>query len=195
MLRSNVSSRSIDWDGLAPKATRGWWVALGVVLGCAVPRAAFCAERQWHLGAGAGISSASTPDSSGAAIGLYAAYGISELFDARISWVGARHDHGSDRDTTLIRGTLGVVYKLDVIEWVPYLGVCAGYYGLVGDSAAALENAPSLSRSGGLIGTLLGVDYAFSRGAAVGFELDYDRLLPEGRVIGAMLRAEYRWGF
>jgi hypothetical protein len=42
---------------------------------------------------------------------------------------------------------------------------------------------------------MAGVDYSFSRSFAVGVELSYDLLLPQGGVYGTLLRAEYRWGF
>ena len=77
----------------------------------------------------------------------------------------------------------------NVIEWVPYFGVRAGGYYFGSEPRAPY------SRRGGAIGGMAGFDYSFSRSFAVGTELSYDLLLPEGGVYGALVRAEYRWGF
>ncbi|HYO94696.1 MAG TPA: hypothetical protein VER33_09280 [Polyangiaceae bacterium] len=164
-------------------------VALGWLL---VPGAASAFERQWHVGGGAGLVSPASPYKSGGALALHAAHGVSDVFDVRLELRSSLHEAreaGQSRNT-LSQGALALVYKIDVIEWVPYIGVRAGYYYLFGTPPAA-----SLTRSGGMLGTLLGCDYAFSRSAAVGAELAYDTWLPEGSAVGMLLHAEYRWGW
>ena len=42
---------------------------------------------------------------------------------------------------------------------------------------------------------MCGLDYSFTRSAAIGVEVSDDFLLPHGEVFGALLHAEYRWGF
>jgi hypothetical protein len=158
-----------------------------------LPRGASAFERQWHVGAGLGVAVPSSAYAAGGGLALHGAYGISDVFDARLTLQSTRHvpDREDSGKTSLFLSlaTLGLAYKLDVIEWVPYFGVRAGGYYF---SSAPLG---PYSRQGGAIGGMAGCDYSFSRSAAVGVELSYDLLLPEGRVSGALLRAEYRWGF
>jgi hypothetical protein len=127
----------------------------------------------------------------GGAVALHGAYGLSDVFDARLTLASSLQDSKEDdtKHTVLSLATLGLAYKLDVIEWVPYFGVRAGGYFF---SSAPLG---PYSKQGGALGGMAGFDYSFSRSAAVGAELSYDHLLPEGGVYGALLRAEYRWGF
>lgn len=158
-------------------------------------------ERQWHLGAGLGVAAPASGYQLGGALGLHGAYGVSDVFDARVTLESSLHRQrqraateppieGDDSGlTSLSRASLGLAYKLDVIEWVPYFGVRAGGYYF---ASAPLK---PYSRGGGALGWMAGCDYSFSRNAALGVELSYDQLLPQGTVFGALLRAEYRWGF
>jgi hypothetical protein len=156
-----------------------------------IGREAGAFERQWHLGAGLGIAAPSSGYQLGGALGLHGAYGISDVFDARLMLESSLHglDGGDSSVTSLSRASLGLAYKLDVIEWVPYFGVRAGGYYFGSSPVAPYE------RGGGALGGMAGCDYSFSRSAAVGVELSYDQLLPEGTIFGGLLRAEYRWGF
>jgi hypothetical protein len=83
---------------------------------------------------------------------------------------------------------VGLAYKLDVLEWIPYFGVRAGYYRL-GSEPGPWE------RGGGALGGFVGLDYAISRSFAVGLEASVDRLLPYGAVSALGLRVEYRFGY
>ena len=156
-----------------------------------LPRTALAFERQWHLGAGAGATLPGKVYGVGPAVALHLAYGISDFFDARLSLAGSRHEAGSEAEQGTKFGlvTLGLAYKLDIIEWVPYVGFRAGGYYFT-NAAPALE-----ARGGGALGGMAGVDYSFSRSFAIGAELSYDALLPEGHVSGALLRSEVRWGY
>lgn len=161
------------------------------------PEQARAFEGQWHVGAGLGVLSPTSTYEMGGALALHGAYGISDVFDARLtlssSLVEPKESAGDGTNdsskVTLSLATLGLAYKLDVIEWVPYFGVRAGGY-LFGSSPLGVY-----SKGGGAIGGMAGFDYSFSRSFAVGAELSYDLLLPEGGVYGALARAEYRWGF
>lgn len=147
-------------------------------------------EQQWHLGIGGGVTVPSEEYRAGAAVSLYGAYGISDVFDVRLSATGALLHLSPDGGgrTSLSLGTLGLAYKLDVIEWVPYFGVRAGYY----EFGSAVGE---YSKRGAALGGMCGLDYSFSRSAAIGVEVSDDFLLPHGEVFGALLHAEYRWGF
>lgn len=187
MLRRLVMPPSRSWS-----KTRTLAGALAVFVGASItPARALAFEKQWHLGGGAGIVAPSSEYDVGGSVALHAAYGLSDMFDARFDLRSSLHDlsDGDDGRTTLWLGSLGVAYKLDVIEWVPYLGIRAGYYRF------GTQPAGDYQRHGGMLGTVLGLDYAFSRSAGVGVELEYDTLLPSGGAFGALLHAEYRWGF
>ncbi|MFZ5889959.1 MAG: hypothetical protein ACOY0T_02735 [Myxococcota bacterium] len=153
-------------------------------------RPAHAFEGLWHLGMGAGVSVPNDPYRAAAALSLHGAYGISDVFDVRLTATGSLLHLSPDggRQNSLSLGTLGIAYKLDIIEWIPYCGVRAGFFvfGKAPEGGAA--------RQGGALGGMCGIDYAFSRSAALGVELSRDFLLPEGHVFGALLHAEYRWG-
>ncbi|MGC4094316.1 MAG: hypothetical protein QM756_41685 [Polyangiaceae bacterium] len=148
-------------------------------------------EKQWHLGLGAGVSVPSTAYDAAASVSLHGAYGISDVFDARLTATSALLHPSSEKGerNSLSLVTLGLVYKLDVIEWVPYCGARAGAY-LFGSSPLA-----GFVRQGGSVGGMCGIDYSFTRSVAVGVEVAHDFLLPEGQLFSALLHAEYRWGF
>jgi hypothetical protein len=175
--------------------------AAGALLSAAAwlcPQQARAFEGQWHLGAGLGVMAPTSSYELGGALALHGAYGISDVFDARLTLASSLFKPKESDDAAATRSsdtlnlslaTLGLAYKLDVIEWVPYFGVRAGGYYFGSEPLAPY------SRRGGAIGGMAGFDYSFSRSFAVGTELSYDLLLPEGGVYGALVRAEYRWGF
>jgi opacity protein-like surface antigen len=147
-------------------------------------------EREWHLGAGLGVVAPSAPYRLGAAASVHAAYGVSDVFDARLSWTSSFPDQkGGVGRTSLSQGALGLAYKIDVIEWIPYAGVRAGFFHF-GSAPAG-----SFARTGASIGWMAGLDYAVTRSFGLGAEVSYDMFLAEGGASGALIRAEYRWGF
>jgi hypothetical protein len=165
--------------------------ALLAVAAISISGSASAFDGPWHAGIGGGVVAPSTGYRAGPALTLHAAYGLSDVFDARLNVTSSLHELGADhsRSATLSSGSLGLAYKVDVIEWVPYLGVRAGYFRFGGDLALPY------ARGGGLIGGMAGCDYSFNRDFAAGVEVGYDLLLPEGRTLSALLRAEYRWGY
>ena len=152
--------------------------------------AAGAVERQWHVGAGFGGTSFVDTYELGPSAGIHAAYGLSDMFDARFESTLSRH--GFSGDHHMYRHSLlgGLIYKLDVIEWVPYFGVLLGYSFLYGETAAGERGWLELALP-------LGLDYAFSPHAAVGVEVSSSLLLgDESNGTGTLLvHAEYRWGF
>lgn len=146
-------------------------------------------ERQWHLGGGLGATTFLDDYEPGPALSLHGAYGLSDMFDLRLSLVGSRNPFDGGAAFPL-SATGGVIYKVDIIEWVPYFGVQVGATTLLGDHlpgrAAWLE-----------VTTPLGIDYALSREFALGLELRTSILIGEDTSgSGAFLiRAEHRWGW
>src|SRR5688500_11665289 len=111
------------------------------------------------------------------------------MFDVRAEVRSSFHGKTSTTPAFGIHfGWLGLAYKLDVLEWIPYFGVRAGFY----EQNAQVAD---WARRGGTIGGFAGLDHAFSRSFAAGLETAVDRLLPAGATSSLALRAEYRWGY
>lgn len=168
---------------------------LGAVLATAfgvATSSAHAFERQWHLGAGAGISNGKGLEMS-PAVGVYAAYGLSDVFDARLELTARGYGLASELNPHQLSAMLGLVYKLDVLRWVPWGGVYVGYQGF----EAAPRQELLFKRHDAALGLGLGLDYAFSRSFGAGFTLRFDDALSnaEAATFDALLRAEYRWGW
>jgi hypothetical protein len=157
-------------------------------------------EREWHLGGGLGFAAANGYP-LGPAANLYAAYGISDVFDVRLELAGSRHvfqpvptsdgsPPGPARDPAwLYGGKVGLAYKLDVIQWIPYVALSAGYLRVTERVAPFTLGQPTLGLS-------LGLDYAVSRNFGLGVGGSYDYAFhPGAGYANAFLRAEYRFGF
>jgi Outer membrane protein beta-barrel domain len=170
--------------------------SLLTVLSSTRPASAF--ERQWHLGGGIGAAGfASGPAKIGPALGLHAAYGLSDMFDLRAELTGSRHvrDDGLG-NLELYSAAIGIAYKIDILEWVPYVGLFVGSYVWGGPGAYANTTA--------FIGvsSAVGLDYATSRSFALGIQARYHgglndlpNSLTDGSYYTALFRAEYRWGW
>jgi len=160
------------------------------------PASAF--ERQWHLGGGLGVASFAGGEANiGPALGVHGAYGLSDMFDLRGELTGSTHTLDDGRRLNLYSASIGLAYKIDVLEWIPYVGLLVGSYIFSGDGKPA-------NQSGGFIGvsTMLGIDYALSRSFGLGLQLRYHgglydppTSLTDGAYFTGLLRAEYRWGW
>jgi hypothetical protein len=159
---------------------------------------AWAIENEWHVGGGLGVAQPTSTYQLAPLLSLHAAYGVSDMFDVRLTFAGSMHQPDADaaaqgaEKTTLALGTVGLAYKFDVIEWVPYFGVRAGYFHFGPPPPA---NVKSYAVAGGEIGVMAGVDYSFSRAFALGVEFAYDALLPDGALTSGILHAEYRFGY
>jgi hypothetical protein len=144
-------------------------------------------EREWHLGGGLG-GAAANGYPLGPAANLYAAYGLSDVFDLRLELAASRH--GTTPDPAVLYGAkLALAYKIDVIQWIPYLAVAAGYLGVTERKAPFTLGQPT-------VGLLAGLDYAVTRNFGLGIAGSYDYAFhPGAGYANAFLRAEYRFGF
>ncbi|HEX6763947.1 MAG TPA: hypothetical protein VF103_00685 [Polyangiaceae bacterium] len=158
---------------------------LGAWLSSAGPALAF--ERQWHFGGGLGAAAPNGGYSLGPVLGLHAAYGISDVFDARLELQGSTHDLDG-LAVSFYGAKAGLAYKLDVIQWIPYAGVSAGEYAIVWNEGTLFRPC---------VGALVGLDYAFSRhfGMGVVGSGDYVFSDPQVTVFSGLFRAEYRFGW
>jgi len=168
-------------------------LGVGVSLGLlAEAGSAQAFEREWHLGGGAGISNGSGLKLS-PAVAAYLAYGLSDVFDVRVELTARGYHLGSEQDPNALSAMAGVVYKLDVLQWVPWAGVYAGYLGFLEQPRADLN----FKRHDLALGVGAGLDYAFSRKFGLGVTLRCDYALGRAstNTFDALLRAEYRWGW
>jgi hypothetical protein len=149
-------------------------------------------EREWHVGAALGASTGQGLELS-PALGAYAAYGLSDTFDARFEVTARGYHLMSDLDPNALSASVGVAYKLDVLRWVPWAGAYVGYLGFLEAPRPDL----AFTQHDATIGIGLGLDYAFSRQLGAGVTLRYDDALSraETSTFDALLRAEYRWGW
>lgn len=144
-------------------------------------------ERQWHVGGGFGVASESGGYDTGLVLGLHGAYGLSDVFDARLELQGSRNDLGG-LPVSLYLARAGLAYKLDVIQWIPYIGGSAGAFAVAWDGGGRVKPC-----AGGFVG----LDYAVSRHVGVGgfFALDYIFANPNLIVGTFLVRGEYRFGW
>jgi len=146
----------------------------------------------WRVGLGAGVVAPVEGYRAGLGVSAHGARALSDMFDLRLNVSVSQHStRGNDATVVspwLTHATMGVAYKLDVIEWVPYFGVRAG--------AQIWSDAPrgKNSRVGATLGIMAGVDYAFSRSFGAGVEVGWDVGLREGGARSAFAHAEYRFG-
>ncbi len=167
----------------------------GAVLVLTTPASAF--ERQWHIGGGAGIASfANGGTSSGPALGVHGAYGLSDVFDLKLDLLTSTHTIENDR-LRLLSGTAGIAYKMDILRWVPYFGVQFGYYHLGGS-----QRPGELPEREAGMSIDLGLDYAVKRNFGLGLQLRYHGFLNnpmsslgDAPLFTGLLRAEYRFGW
>jgi hypothetical protein len=182
----------------ASSRRRRWLAAFGGALSLVLyqlPALGF--EKQWHLGGGLGVANfTESATSVGPALEAYAAYGISDLFDVRTQMLVTRHTR-LDRSFAVVGLSGGLVYKLDVLSWIPYFGLELGYYHFSGGTFPGQvgEHEPGLSLD-------LGVDYLVTPSLGLGLELRYHQFLSnasvslgEGALLTGLLRAEYHWGW
>jgi hypothetical protein len=179
----------------------GVWLAVG-----AAASHAQAFEREWHLGAAVGTASGKRLSLS-PALGIYGAYGLSDVFDVRLEVTALGYGLAEKQDPYAISSSAGLVYKLDVLRWVPWAGVYAGYLTFLKEPRPLVKdplpgsNEPqveiSYNQRDVTLGFGVGLDYAFSRNFGLGVTLRGDNSLGAARLstYQSLLRAEYRWGW
>jgi hypothetical protein len=147
-------------------------------------------EREWHAGAHAGVAAL-----SGSALGpsasLHGAYGLNDLFDVAVELGGSRH--GFSGGTDVLHASVGAIYKIDILQWIPYVGAYGGYYHWLGAPGPSSEHGPQPGAS-----VQLGIDYLLARELALGMDLRWHASFHDGLTVplfSAGLGAEYRWGW
>lgn len=169
------------------------------------PREARAIERQHHLGLGPTLATLVVDDkktpSIGAGLALHYTYGLDDQFNlmAEVSSAIVARDQQQDaptsprtRPATADQATAGVGYVIDILQWVPYLGLLGGVYRLGGGTLARDVFLPGLE-----IG--VGLDYQLSRRWAVGLagrqHVFLSKLSTYPSYTTVQLRVEYMWGY
>jgi hypothetical protein len=176
------------------------WVAAalaGLAAVAAAPTAA-AIEGQWHLGGGLGAATFARTDTGwGPLLGVHVAYELNDMFDARLALTASRQEFVEGTDTDFYGAALGVTYKVDVIEWVPYFGLLGGYYAF----SNPVRPAPLQERELGIM-VPLGLEYVPSLDLAFGFQVAYHGFLSDpmdsvgdAPYVTLLLSAEYRLGW
>jgi hypothetical protein len=153
-------------------------------------------EHQWHFGGSFGYALlADEPTVHGLGGGLHLTYGLTDVFNAMAQVDVTGYPGG---DALVGSAAIGVGYVVDILEWVPYLGLMAGGYQIIVLSDAC--DAPGASCGSTRFGLSVpfGLDYQITRSFAVGVQGRYHLLLgSEGAAsyVTAFGRAEYIWGF
>jgi opacity protein-like surface antigen len=159
-------------------------------------------ERQHHLGVGTGLSLLKIDDKPtvdvGGGLGVHYAYGVTDQFNFMLegtSSVVARHvteTKPTTRPSTVESVAFGGSYVLDVIRWVPYVGILASGYAMTGGSLRQTKYLAGVQIAAGL-------DYQITRSLAVGVAIRQHMLFSDistyPTYTQAFLRTEYMWGW
>jgi len=162
-------------------------------------------ERQWHVGGGLGyallLNGGAIPTESSSLHGLGAdlhlTYGLNDTFNLLLQVDGSIAP--GPTPVVLAGGSAGAAYVIDVLRWVPWVGLMAGGYAVSALDPCSSADSPCTTFRLGV--TLpFGLDYQVTRSFTLGATGHYGLLLlgPEGNVdqrIGGFLRAEYVFGY
>lgn len=177
-----------------------------VVLIVATSSEADAYERQWQAGLSAGytqlvnVGGTNVPAASYPGVGssFSLTYGVSDAWNiighADFSF------HPGATPVAMYGASAGVSYVIDIVRWVPWLGVTAGGYGVSAlDPCVATDAAPCTNGRLGL-SFLGGLDYQVSRRFSIGGGGRYTALLfgnqnQVDHTISFMARFQYSWGY
>lgn len=163
-------------------------------------------ERQWQAAFGLGYSQLYNGGGTTAAKGILPGFGanLGLSYGINDAWnVIGRADFSFQPGATPVfvaGGGAGIAYVLDVLQWVPWLGVTVDGYGVMALDPCVATN--DLSCSNGRLGFsgLGGIDYQVSRSFSIGGVARYGVLLlgnqnAVDQTLAVSLRAQYIWGY
>jgi hypothetical protein len=118
---------------------------------------------------------------------------LSDVFDARLELTARGYHIGKEQNPNALSAMAGLAYKLDVLRWVPWGAVYAGYLQFLDTPRQDLV----FKKRDAALGLGVGLDYAFSRDWGAGVTVRFDSALADSSAssFDAFLRAEYRWGW
>lgn len=146
---------------------------------------AAAAAGEWHAGARAGIATL-TGHTLGPALELHGAYELGDVFDVVVQGIGSRQ---TSSRVDLLSASGGLVYKIDVFEWIPYAGLEGGYY------RASAPGGGAEGRGG--FSLHAGLDYLPMREMALGVDFGWHTIVhaDSSAYFTVLAGAEYRFGW
>lgn len=161
----------------------------------AAPAEAF--ERQWHAGAAFGYALLTDPGTyPGFGGRLHLAYGLTDSFNALVELDFATHPGGK---IFAFGGSAGAAYVIDILQWVPYVGLTVGGYDLARTTLCGGAGEPACHDGRFAVAVPFGLDYVITREFAIGVAGKYALLIPAAEFPGsyftAYARAEFIWGY
>ena len=176
-----------------------------IAVATAICTDAHAIERQHHIGLDPTLAMLKVDDkptvSIGGGLGLHYTYGINDQFNfmAELNGSVVATDEEVEtpttpltRPTNVAHATAGVGYVIDILQFVPYLGLLVGGYRLAGGTLQDPLILPGAEIA-------LGLDYQLSRHWAIGLGLRqhllFTKLSTYPSYSTLLLRFEYMWGY
>ncbi len=179
-----------------------------------LPATAGAVEKQHHVGVDAGIGilavkNKDTPDIGPSflahyaygltdqwQIGLEGGYSLASLSEQKDIVVtdstGKMTKLPNNRPGHLLQGSAGINYVFDVLRWVPWAGIYATAYGLMGGNLPSAKFVMGMSLA-------LGLDYQFTRAFTAGIGVRQGFLFSDmdnyPSFTQVLLRGELVWGW
>lgn len=154
-------------------------------------------ERQWHAGASFGYALLTEPETyPGFGGRLHLTYGLTDAINLLAEFDMASHPKGK---IFSLGGSAGAAYVIDILQWVPYIGLSAGAYDLIAATACGGPGETPCHLGRFAFAVPFGIDYTITRSFAIGFAGKYALLIPArefpGSYFTAYARAEFIWGY
>lgn len=176
------------------------------------PSTALAFEHQHHIGVDGGVAFISIDQkptlSVGGGGGIHYAYGLSDAFnflaEGAFCPVALQENSGNNPDGTPIKDNratmienlgVGFAYTLDVVRWVPYVGLLGSAFSLHGGSVQDVRFAAGVTIAVGIDYQLTPGPKHFALGVAVRQHFMLSDIVNYPTYTQIFLRAEYVWGF
>jgi len=167
-------------------------------------------EHQSHIGVDGGVAFISIDQkptlSVGGGGGIHYAYGLSDAFNLLVEGafcpVALQEDkvtngmtNPTNRATMIENVGVGVAYTLDVVRWVPYVGIMASGFTLHGGTIDGVRVTAGATIAAGIDYQLTPGPKHFALGIAVRQHFMLSDLNDYPSYTQIFFRAEYVWGF
>lgn len=177
-----------------------------LVLVAASSSVASAYEHQWQAGLSAGYThfingggTAITPASyPGFGTSLSLTYGVNDSLN--IIGHADTSVHPGAAPVLIYGGGVGIAYVLDVLRWVPWIGVTVGGYGVSALEPCMRTDAAPCTTGRFALSAPFGLDYQINRKFSIGAGGRYGVLLfgnnnDVDHTISGFVRAQYIWGY
>jgi hypothetical protein len=178
-----------------------------------LPATASAVEKQHHLGVDVGMAMLGIKQKDGPSVGMgflaHWAYGLTDQWQVAVEGgysivsTGEQKDIMVKQDNQMIKlpnnrpahvfhGGAGIHYVLDVLRWVPYFGIHATTFGLLGGNLDSPRFAFGMTLAAG-------IDYQLTRAFTIGFaarqHFPFSALDDYPTFTHFLARAEFVWGW